>query len=153
MNTKDTKKAGLDAKSSATNADDLAQDWHPADVKAALHKAGWTLSALAHEHGLTSSNTLSKALVSSYPIAEKRIADALGLHPKDIWLSRYFDNGEVKPRGFHALQFNRIKRTVNTQTDDAYSHGVDRRRHDKGNGHEVDRRQHDRRKTQPKDSD
>jgi Ner family transcriptional regulator len=90
-----------------------AQDWHPADVKAALHKAGWTLTALAAEYGLKSSNTLSKALTNSYPIAEKRIAEALGLQPKDIWPSRYYPDGSMKPRGFHALQFNRIKRGVN----------------------------------------
>lgn len=99
-----------------------AQDWHPADVKAALHKAGWTMSALAHQYNLTSSNTLSKALVSSYPIAEKRIADALGLHPKEIWPSRYYDNGEIKPRGFHAIQFNRSSAAVNGKKFAVNSH-------------------------------
>jgi Ner family transcriptional regulator len=98
------------------------KDWHPADVKAALHKAGWTMTALAAKHGLKSSNTLSKALTSSYPIAEKRIADALGLHPKTIWPSRYYDNGAVKPRGFHAIQFNRINHVVNGKDDAINNH-------------------------------
>ena len=115
MNTPDPKKANSDAEAPA-------QDWHPADVKAALHKAGWTMSALAHSHNLTSSNTLSKALTSSYPIAEKRIADALGLHPKEIWPSRYYDNGEIKPRGFHAIQFNRLKPGVNGKESAVNSH-------------------------------
>lgn len=106
MNIESQKKASPDSESPI-------KDWHPADVKAALHKAGWTMTALAAEYSLKSSNTLSKALTSSYPVAEKRIADALGLHPKVIWPSRYYDNGDIKPRGFHALQFNRIKRSVN----------------------------------------
>lgn len=94
-------------------ADEPAKDWHPADIKAALTKAGWTLSALAEEHKLTGSGTLSKAMTQSYPIAEKRIADALGLEPKDIWPSRYFDNGQPKPRGFRAMKFNRLNAAVN----------------------------------------
>lgn len=104
------------------NLEQPVQDWHPADVKAALHKAGWTLTALAAEYGLSSSNTLSKALTYSYPVAEKRIADALGLHPKDIWPSRYYENGEIKPRGFHAIQFNRIKRSVNVNNPGVIGH-------------------------------
>lgn len=116
MNAHNPKKANTDTEAPV-------QDWHPADVKAALHKAGWTMSALAHLHNLTSSNTLSKALTNSYPIAEKRIADALGLHPKDIWPSRYYDNGEIKPRGFHAIQFNRLKPVVNGKDSTANCHG------------------------------
>lgn len=79
-------------------------DWHPADVKAALHKAGITLSGIAKAHGLTSTSTLSVALVRSYPAGEKRIADALGIHPKEIWPSRYFDDGTRRPQGFRAVQ-------------------------------------------------
>lgn len=90
-----------------------AQDWHPADIRAALYKAGWTLAALAREHGLTSPTSISKALTNSFPLNEKRIADALGIHPKEIWPSRYYENGEVKPRGFRAMQFNRIAPAVN----------------------------------------
>ncbi len=80
------------------------EDWHPADVKATLHKAGITLAGIAKAHGLTSTSTLSVALVRSYPAGEKRIADALGLHPKEIWPSRYFDDGSRRPQGFRAVQ-------------------------------------------------
>lgn len=83
------------------------QDWHPADVKAALHKKGITLSSIAEKHGLASgSSTLSSALTRSMPANEKRIADALGVHPMTIWPSRYNKDGSIKPRGFRALQFN-----------------------------------------------
>ena len=91
MNTKTPKKASQ-------------EDWHPADVIAALRKAGITLRALAVQHGLKDSSSMSAALVRSLPANEKRIADALGLHPKDIWPSRYNDDGSRKPQGFRAIQ-------------------------------------------------
>lgn len=89
------------------------EDWHPADIKAALHKRGITLMGIAEAYGLTSSSTLSAALVRSYPANEKRIAKALGLHPKVIWPSRYYESGDPKPRGFRAVQCNAATRAVN----------------------------------------
>lgn len=82
-------------KKASPAAEPPAEDWHPSDVVAALHKAGWTMKALAEEHNLSTGTTLSRALTQSYPASEKRIAAALGLHPKDIWPSRYYENGEI----------------------------------------------------------
>lgn len=82
------------------------EDWHPADIKAALHKRGITLSGLAAAYGLTSSSTLSASLVRSYPANEQRIGAALGLHPKIIWPTRYYPDGSRKPQGFRAVQSN-----------------------------------------------
>ncbi len=79
-------------------------DWHPAKIKMELHMRGITLKGLADAHGLSSSSTLSAALIRSYPANEKRIADALGLHPKEIWPSRYETDGTRKPQGFRAIQ-------------------------------------------------
>lgn len=94
----------------ATNASKKAsrEDWHPADILAALHKAGWTLRGLAHSHGLTNSSTLSAAMVRSYPLNEKRIADALGVHPMVIWPTRYFEDGTRRPQGLRALKSTRV---------------------------------------------
>lgn len=89
------------------------QDWHPADIKAALNKRGITLAGIARAHGLSDSTSLSACFVKSYPANERRIADALGIHPKVIWPSRYYPNGEPKPRGFRAIQFNAHQRVVN----------------------------------------
>lgn len=89
------------------------KDWHPADIKAALHKNGITLAGIAQAYGLKDSTSLSACLVRSMPANEKRIADALGLHPKDIWPSRYFENGEMRPRGFRDTQCNAASRVVN----------------------------------------
>ncbi|OQA32592.1 MAG: DNA-binding transcriptional regulator Nlp [Betaproteobacteria bacterium ADurb.Bin341] len=89
------------------------EDWHPADIKAALHKRGITLAGIAKVYGLRDSTSLSSCFVRSYPANEKRIADALGVHPKEIWPSRYYENGEPKPRGFRAVQCNAASRVVN----------------------------------------
>lgn len=80
------------------------EDWHPADIKAALDKAGWTLRALAKAHGLSSSTPLSHTFLRSYPANEKRIADAIGVLPQDVWPSRYNADGSKKPRGLRALR-------------------------------------------------
>lgn len=80
------------------------EDWHPADIKAALDKAGWTLRALAAHHGLNSSTPLSHTFLRSYPINEQRIADAIGVAPQEIWPSRYNEDGTKKPRGLSALR-------------------------------------------------
>lgn len=80
------------------------KDWHPADIKAALDKAGWTLRALAAHHGIKASSTLSHTFERSYPLNEKRIADAIGVTPQEIWPSRYNEDGSKKPRGLRALR-------------------------------------------------
>jgi Ner family transcriptional regulator len=91
-------------------------DWHPSFVVAALHQAGWTMTNLAKHHNLKGIGTLSKALRISLPIAEQRIADAIGVHPKVIWPSRYYENGDAKLRGFRALQSTPPSRTVNGES-------------------------------------
>jgi lambda repressor-like predicted transcriptional regulator len=89
------------------------EDWHPADIKAALHKSGITLAALAKQHGLCNSSVLSATFVRSYPLNEKRIADAIGVAPQVIWPSRWNADGSPKPRGFRAMQFNAMERARN----------------------------------------
>jgi len=100
MNNKPTKKASQ-------------EDWHPADVIAALRKKNITLKGLALAHGLADSTSMSAALVRSLPTNERRIAEALNLHPKDIWPSRYNADGTRKLQGFRAVQFNARETAVN----------------------------------------
>ncbi|MCI4031318.1 helix-turn-helix domain-containing protein [Dickeya dianthicola] len=64
------------------------QDWHPADIIAALKKRGTTLAAVSRNAGLASS-TLANALTRHWPKGEKLIAEALGVSPAEIWPSRY----------------------------------------------------------------
>ena len=66
------------------------EDWHPADIIAALHKRGMTLAALSRAAGLSSS-TLANALTRPWPKGEWLIADAIKVLPCEIWPSRYYD--------------------------------------------------------------
>lgn len=65
------------------------QDWHKADIKAALEKAGWTLRKLAIHHGYASPTTIKDALHRPWPKGERLIAEAIGIPPELIWPSRY----------------------------------------------------------------
>ncbi len=75
------------------------EDWHPADILAALHKRGITLRALAKQFGLTSSTSLSRAMTHSYPANEKRLADAAGVPVQEMFAARYHPDGTPKGRG------------------------------------------------------
>lgn len=66
------------------------EDWHPADIIAALRKKGTSLAALSRQSGLSSS-TLANALSRPWPKGEWLIANAIKVHPAEIWPSRYFD--------------------------------------------------------------
>ena len=63
-------------------------DWHQAYISAALKDKGPNLSALSAANGY-SRNGLRNALYRPYPKAEKIIAKAIGVEPKDIWPTRY----------------------------------------------------------------
>ncbi len=59
------------------------EDWHPADIIAALRKRGTSLAALSRQSGLSSS-TLANALSRPWPKGEWLIATALKVHPSEI---------------------------------------------------------------------
>ncbi|MCL6351566.1 helix-turn-helix domain-containing protein [Pectobacterium polaris] len=64
------------------------QDWHPADIIAALKKRGTSLAVVSRNAGLASS-TLANALKRHWPKGERLIAEALGSSPEQVWPSRY----------------------------------------------------------------
>lgn len=65
-------------------------DWHPADIIAALRKKGTTLAAVSRAAGLSSS-TLSNALSRPWPKGEILISQVIGVPPQTVWPSRYYD--------------------------------------------------------------
>jgi Ner family transcriptional regulator len=67
----------------------MTNGWHKADIIAGLRKKGTSLAALSRAAGLSSS-TLANALVRPWPKGEFLIAEALGVHPSEIWPERYF---------------------------------------------------------------
>ncbi|MFJ1231721.1 helix-turn-helix domain-containing protein [Yersinia proxima] len=66
----------------------MKNDWHPADIMAAVKKKGSSLSALSRRAGLSSS-TLSNTIIRKWPKGEKIISDFLGVEAAVIWPSRY----------------------------------------------------------------
>lgn len=66
----------------------VGDDWHPADIVAAIHKTGWSMRQLSLHHGC-STGVVKTALRMQYPRAERIIADAIGVEPWEIWPSRY----------------------------------------------------------------
>lgn len=65
------------------------KDWHNADIIAELKKKGTSLAQVSREAGLSSS-TLANTLTRPWPKGEWLIADALHVHPSEIWPSRYY---------------------------------------------------------------
>ncbi|MGI2326089.1 MULTISPECIES: helix-turn-helix domain-containing protein [unclassified Methylococcus] len=93
----------------STQKKPVPEDWHPADIVAALHKTGQSLRQLALEHGYKSGGTLSAAMIKPYPKAEAIIAKAIGVKPEQIWPSRYGDGGKRPYRGWAARCMHRAR--------------------------------------------
>jgi Ner family transcriptional regulator len=68
------------------------KDWHPADIKAALAKRGYSFARIAREHNyvLNSPNTV---LWRPWAVMEKIVAGIIGVRPQVIWRSRYNRQG------------------------------------------------------------
>ncbi len=64
------------------------KDWHPADVKAALEKTGWTLRRLSLAHGYAA-KSLAAVLYRRWLAAEQIVAETISTAPEAIWPSRY----------------------------------------------------------------
>lgn len=86
----------------------MQQNWHPADIIAALKKRGTSLSALSRQAGLASS-TLTNALTRRCPNGERLIAEALGIAPEQIWPARYrgYPSGAARIRKLRRISFIR----------------------------------------------
>lgn len=71
------------------------QDWHRADIIAAVRKTGTTLYGLSRKLGYRRT-TISNALYVPAPKYERIIAEYLGLTVQTIWPSRYHADGTPK---------------------------------------------------------
>jgi Ner family transcriptional regulator len=77
--------------------------WHPADVKAAVAKKGWTLAALALANGFHESY-LRQALIRPLFEGEQIIAKTIGVAASLIWPQRYRVTQRSDARRWAALQ-------------------------------------------------
>ncbi|AWX14240.1 DNA-binding protein [Mergibacter septicus] len=66
----------------------MKKDWDKIDIIYHLNKRGLSLSELSRRNNLNP-RTLNNALYRSYPRAQEIIANAIGVHPSEIWPSRY----------------------------------------------------------------
>lgn len=90
---------GMDTRNSA-----ITQDWHAADIKAALEKRGVSLRKLAAEYGYSH---IQRVLSSPWWAAEQIVAKALGVPAEQIWPSRYAvarDKGQGMTRNAVAVK-------------------------------------------------
>ncbi len=86
------------------------KDWHSADIKAALEKAGWSLRRLATHHGYNSPTQLAAPLNRPWAKGEAMIAEAIGVDPAVIWPSRYSGKHNTRVRQEHrASVLSRLK--------------------------------------------
>lgn len=64
------------------------ENWHRADILAAIKKRGGTLAQLSRDNGLHE-RTLYNALERHWPKGEQIIADFIGIPVFTIWPERY----------------------------------------------------------------
>lgn len=83
---------------STTAAPASREDWHPADIVAALRKAGWSLRGLSVHLGYYP-NALAKALSRPWPKGERLVSEAIGVPPEEIWPERHAKRLERIARG------------------------------------------------------
>jgi len=91
------------------------QDWHRADIKAALEKRGFSLARLSRLNGYARSSA-QMALHLPWPKMERLIAGALDKQPQEIWPSRYHADGTPKSgRGERGLGRFKAKHSTATR--------------------------------------
>jgi len=72
-----------------------SQDWHRADIIAAVHKTGTNLQQMSRNLGY-GRTTIGNALYVPAPKYERIIAEQIGTTPQTIWPSRYHADGTTK---------------------------------------------------------
>jgi Ner family transcriptional regulator len=87
----------MNATNSPESALPMPDDWHPADVLAALKKRGRSLAGLSVANGYHPT-AAGKALKQPWPAMELLLADAIGVAPHEIWPSRYDNEGSPRRR-------------------------------------------------------
>ena len=68
------------------------KDWHPADIKAAMDKKGYSFARIAREYGYVR-NSPNMVLRKAWPIMERIVAKIVGVKPAVIWPGRYDRRG------------------------------------------------------------
>lgn len=70
-------------------------DWSKNQILAALHDNGSSWALVGERYGV-SGNTIAQGIGRNSELCQRRVADALGLHPAKIWPNQYHENGVKK---------------------------------------------------------
>lgn len=90
----------------------VVEDWHRADIIAAVRKTGTNIQQLSQKMGYRRT-TLGNALYVPCPKYERLIAEYLGVTPQTIWPSRYCSDGSAKSgRGERRIGRYNIKENI-----------------------------------------
>lgn len=104
-----------------------SQDWHKADIIAAVRKTGTNLQKLSRSYGWGRS-TLGNALHYPAPKYERLIAEHLNTTPQAIWPSRYHQDGTPKSgRGERGLGRYKAKYKFNATDKNSNVNQIDKR--------------------------
>lgn len=75
------------------NSSRVKAAWHPADIIAAVRKAGTSLQRLSREHGF-SVFTMNKAVRQCFPSCHAIISEVVGVPRQAIWPQFYDQDGK-----------------------------------------------------------
>jgi Ner family transcriptional regulator len=92
------------------------EGWHPADIKAALAKKGYSFARIAREYGFVR-NSPNTVLQRPWSHMEKIVAEIIGVRPSEIWPSRYDQKGKpLKQRSARVTCKNSSSRLADLKT-------------------------------------
>lgn len=92
----------------ANRPDQTRQDWHPADIKAAMAKKSYTFARLARENNYVE-NSPNMVLRKPWPEVERIVSKIIGIKAAQIWPTRYDKRGRPLKQGK-----TRVKRGLKT---------------------------------------
>lgn len=95
-----------------TSKKPAAKGWHPAFILYHLRLKGLSLRKVAVRAGYAAGSAESP-IRRPWPAMERAVADAIGVHPNEIWPERYEADGSPK-RGFYAKKGSTSARPRNS---------------------------------------
>lgn len=94
-----------------TSKKPAAKGWHPAFIVYQLRLKGLSLRKVAARAGYAAGSG-KRPIRDAWPAMERVVADALGVHPSEIWPERYEADGSPK-RGLYAKKGSTSARSRN----------------------------------------
>jgi len=88
--------------------------WHPADIKAALAKKGWTFYSLSRHLGHKNANSAAAVIQKPWPVVQKLIGEIICIDPAEIWPDRY--NTDGSPIGCVRRSYPKIREVGNSKS-------------------------------------